>query len=82
MRVYDQGCFVRVTVSEREVYDFSRTFPCSGLPDRSVSFTFDKRNGDLVDLFPYNLDGDGVVALSRDAQNYAAKRLNLPSLAR
>ena len=71
MRKYDQGCFVRVTVSRSEVDNFRSTWPCSSLPDRGISFTFDKRNGDLVDMFPYDLDGSDVVALSQDAQQYA-----------
>lgn len=77
MRVYDEGSFVRVSVSRNEVNSFKRTWPCSGLPNRSISFTFDKRNGDLVDLNPSFIDGEAAVALSHDAGNYAAHRLEL-----
>jgi hypothetical protein len=77
MRAFSQGVFFRVTVSGPEVRAFKRTWPCSGLPSRGVSFTFDTRNGDLVDIFPDNLDGAGAVALSQDAQNYGRRKLGL-----
>lgn len=77
MRVYNQGAFYRVAVSSTEVYQFSRRWPCSGLPDSSISFTFDTRNGDLVNLSPESVDGAAVVALSEDAQAYGAKKLGL-----
>lgn len=76
MRAFDCGCYFRVAVSAPEVCAFKRQFPCSGLPSRGVSFTFDKR-GNLVDLHPSNLDGEGAVALSQDAQTYGRKRLGL-----
>ena len=77
MRVYDQGAHYRVTASAREVEDFALTWPCSGLPYRTVSFTFDKRNGDLVDVYPETFDGDAAVALSQEAQLYAKQKLGL-----
>ena len=81
MRVYDQGAFIRVTCDQWDVYDFNAKWPCSSIRGR-VSFTFDSRNGDLVDLWPSSLDGPEVCALAEDAQNYAAKRLKNPNLAR
>jgi hypothetical protein len=75
MRAYDQGAFYCVTVSEREVDEFNRRWPCSSLTGHQ-SFTFDKRNGDLVDR-EGNGDGSEAVALSNDAQAYGAKRLKL-----
>lgn len=77
MRCYDQGALFRVTVDELEVYNFKQTFPCSGLPTSGVSFTFDKSNGDIVDLAPHNMDGPGVLALMDDAKAYGAKKLGL-----
>jgi len=77
MRAFDQGSAFRVTVSGVEVRAWKRTFPCSGVPSRGVSFTFDKRNGDLVDIFPDNFDGEGAVALCDDARAYGTHRLNL-----
>lgn len=77
MRVYNQGAVYRVAVSSSEVYQFSRRWPCSNLPDRSVSFTFDSHNGDLVDISPEDADGSALSALADDAKAYGAKRLGL-----
>jgi len=71
MILKDLGSIVRVCISEFEVYNFKRRFPCSGLPDTRVAFEFEKRNGDLVDMNPYGMDGPGVAALAEDAWNYA-----------
>ncbi len=79
MRAFKQGAEVRVTVSADEVDEFNRRWPCSTL-DGPYSFTFDS-HGDLVDMSGKG-DGPEHVALSTDAQNYAAKRLKLPALAR
>lgn len=79
MRVYDQGALVRVTCSADDVAAFKRTWPASGMHygDR-CSFTFDKRNGDLVDMSyngrfpePARVDGSAIAALSQDAQKFA-----------
>lgn len=75
MRAFDQGAWYRVTVSEFEVDAFNRRWPCSGLSGR-YSFTFDKANGDLVDMSGKG-DGPEHVALSEDAQKYGAKRLGV-----
>ena len=78
MRVFNQGCFYRVTVSAQEVYQWSLRWPCSGLACNSHSFTFDKQNGDLVDIsHPGSEDGEALMALSGDAQAYGRKRLRL-----
>jgi len=78
MRVFDQGALYRVTVSESEVYDFGVRWPCYG-PYRALSFTFDKHNGDLVDLVGSTArnDGSGILALCNDAKHYGATRLAL-----
>lgn len=68
MRITDQGSLYIVCVSRAEVEQFKRRWPCSGLPDRAIRFQFDKRNGDLVDLHPYDVDGEAVAALAMDAQ--------------
>lgn len=66
-----------VTMLRREVYDFSRTWPCCTLPDAAITFEFDAR-GDLVDVLPYRIadkvDGQEALALCDDAQNYALGR--------
>ena len=77
MRVYDQGAHVRVTIGEWGVHDFKQMWPGRHIPDTTVSFTFEKRTGDLVDLHPYEMDGPDVLALSQDAWNYASARLGL-----
>jgi hypothetical protein len=68
MRVKMLGAHARVTVSRAEVAAFRATWPCSTLPDQAVSFTFELRSGDLVDLEPYAVDGPDAVALSHQAQ--------------
>lgn len=73
MRAFNQGAFVRVTVSANEVSNFARRWPCFG-KQRSISFMFG-RNGDLVDMT--NTEGmneDGLLALSQDAESYARSR--------
>lgn len=85
MRAYDQGAFIRVTADHRDVHRFARRWPgCSLGPYSRVSATFDAQNGDLVDLDVR--DGGGIEdvppALLEDMQNYAARRLNRPEIAR
>lgn len=75
MRVYDQGDCYRVTVSENEVDEFNRRWPCSSLRGRQ-SFTFEKRSGDLVDRSGRG-DGSEAVALSEDAEAYGKAKLKL-----
>ena len=81
MRAFDNGSLYSVSVSRREVEDFKALWPCSGLPDAAVTFQFDKRNGDLVDITSRvgsdRWDGSAALALSQDAQAYGAKRLKL-----
>jgi hypothetical protein len=81
MRARNNGSLYTVSISRQEVEEFKDRWPCSGLPDRAISFQFDKRNGDLVDIFPYRyahlFDGPAALALSQDAQEYGAKKLGL-----
>ncbi len=71
MRVREEGAFYTVFVSEREVCEWNRRWPCSRLEGRQA-FTFD-RHGDLVDRFGKG-DGPEAVALSHDAQEHAIAR--------
>lgn len=73
MRARKLGDSLRVTVSAAEVAEFRRQWPCSGLPDTGIGFTFDKR-GDLVDQSPLGVDGAACLALSEDAWAYAQRR--------
>lgn len=68
MRLSNEGAFYTISVSEIEVYNWNRRWPCSSLKGRQT-FTFDKRNGDLVDRTGQG-DGDEALALCQDAQNY------------
>ena len=86
MKIYSQGAFFRVTVSEDETLNFARSYPCSDLRhgDR-VSFTFEKENGDLVDfrithshagiVERNGCNGYDVSALADDAKAYGLKRI-------
>lgn len=84
MKVIDCGCYVTVAVSQDDVDKFKARWPCNGLPSRSVWFTFEKLDGDLVDMKHgwEQCDDEALLALSHDACNYAAKRLNLPNMQR
>jgi hypothetical protein len=85
MKFFDQGSTFRVTASENDVYDFSKTWPCSNLRhgDR-VSFTFEKRTGDLVDLQVTHAfagpvdrgDCESLAAFADDAKAYGLARIN------
>ena len=80
MRFHDNGCFYSVTVTRAEVESFKDQWPCNGLPERAIWFQFDKRNGDLVDMRPSNLeergaDGGAVLALSQDAQAFGKAQI-------
>lgn len=81
MRAFDNGSLYLVTVSRNEVSAFARRWPCCNLPDSSITFQFDKRNGDLVDITPYRIadkvDGPEALALADDAQTYGRARLRL-----
>ncbi len=78
MRYYDNGRYYTVSVSKREVEAFKRRWPCSELPDKSIAFQFDKRNGDLVDI-SLDVDGPDVLALSEDAQAYGESAVSASS---
>lgn len=76
MRAFDQGASVRVCASAGDVWKFRQSWPCSGLPDQALSFTFDKRNGDLEDVHPDadSTPQDALSALADDCKAYAQKR--------
>ena len=79
LRVFDGNPWIRVTASERYLYEWAKRWPCSRLGDlgRGVSFTYERDSGDLVDMSPHPLDGEDVVALSHDLWHYAKRRLSL-----
>ena len=73
MRYRQVGDNFNVSVSRAEVEDFRQSWPCSGLPDKAICFQF-SANGDLVEVWPGNIDGPEVLALSQDALEYAIIR--------
>ena len=73
MRARKLGRDTRVTVSAAEVAAFRASWPCSGLPDTSIGFTFDHQ-WDLVDMSPDNVDGEAVLALSHTAEAYGQRK--------
>ena len=81
MQVFNNGSAVTVTVTRREIDEFRRSWPCSGLSDKPVTFQFDKRNGDLIDSNDAanhpNADGSALVALAADAKLVGWTRLDL-----
>lgn len=64
-----------VTVDAQEVADFAAKWPCAHFIDRSITFTFDRRNGDLVDYSDAwqgrGVDESALAALADDAKAYA-----------
>lgn len=84
IRVSDQGAFFSVAVSEDAIYEWCKRWPASGLRGlKGVTFQFDKRNGDLVDVTYRNgtsedWDGPALLALSEDAQEAGMRRLEKP----
>lgn len=70
-----------VTLSPEAVADWKSNWPGSRLPVRELSFDFDLRNGDLVDMNPSDMDGEDVLALSNDAAWLGAKKLGLSNVA-
>lgn len=82
-RVRDLGSLYSVSVSGAMVREWIQRWPASGLHGlKGVTFEFDKRNGDLVDVRYRNgnaekWDGPALVALSEDAQAVGRKRLGL-----
>lgn len=58
-----------VEFEPEDVDAFARSWPCFDGPER-VSFTFQRSNGDLVDMEPVEFDGGAALAMSGDALTY------------
>ena len=82
MRTFDNGSLFSVQVYAHEVGEFKRSFPCSGLRTQTITFQFDKKNGDLVDVHPNDVEGPGALALSHTAQAHGLRKLPSLELAR
>lgn len=76
MKTTSRGSLYSVTVSREEVAAFRSRWPCSTLPDRPITFWFDRITGDLVDAMPFGLDGSDALALSYDAQEAGRRFLD------
>jgi hypothetical protein len=90
-----QGGFVIVIIEPEDTAEFNRHWPCSPIPDGArIIVELDSRNGDLVnitmnDMDKYgeyldsaNYDGDALLALTHDANNFAVDGGILPQWAR
>lgn len=64
--VVEEGSWIQVTMSKNEVKDFKSHWPASGLPNRKIIFTF-QRDGDLVDIYPSDVDGYAAAVLADEA---------------
>jgi hypothetical protein len=70
--------YKRIYFSKREVIEWKRRWPVSGLKDKGYWFEFDTR-GDLVDTnVSANEDGGGAAALASDAKEMLAARKRNP----
>ena len=63
-----QGGF-SVVVTANGVGSFNASWPCSRLRERPVRFEY-ASNGDLVDIMGTQPDGEELLALSQDAQEF------------
>lgn len=70
MKIKDGGSLVHVTANREDVALFKRTWPCSGLPDKKITFSFEKKSGDIVDVYPDSVDGPDAVALAEDCWRF------------
>ena len=80
MKYFDQGSLLRVTMSHHDVYHFSTQWPCAHLNEwKGVSFTFEKRNGDLVDSNDADnhpdADSGALSAMVDDCKAYGLAKL-------
>jgi hypothetical protein len=81
MRCTQLGSAFNVAVGEADIQAFNRSWPGSNLRGlRGVTFQFDARSGDLIDIWYRNgdadrWDGPALAALSEDAQQYGYHRI-------
>lgn len=58
-----------VVVTESGVSAFNASWPCSRIPCRPIRFEFEA-NGDLAGIVGTNRDGEEMLALSQNAQEF------------
>ena len=72
------GSAVSVKVFRQEVEDFSERWPCCNLPDRSITFHFDLKSGDLLEVFGVSVPSmccGELEALCEDAKKFAVEEI-------
>lgn len=81
MRFRDCGCFFNVSVSKREIRDFTKVWPCSGMRGvQYITFVYDKQSGDNINIShrggnKNNWDGQAVSVLIVETRRYGQERL-------
>lgn len=77
MKLFDLLSSVRVLVPAVEVEAFKRKYPGAQLPSKPISFIFDKKNMDIEEIFPrnINIDGTDAEALMEEAKKFAEKNM-------
>jgi hypothetical protein len=93
MKATKQNSWVLVSVSGDETRDFNSRWPCSNIPDGSrFLIELDARNGDLINTTMHledgqyvdsgDYDGQALLALTHDANNFAVSAGFLPQWAK
>jgi hypothetical protein len=83
MKIKDKGAFYSVSFDCRDITRLADSWPCSGLKGIvRIDAEFDKRNGDLVDIEPNDLEergvnGSALLALLEDGQGVANDQLGI-----
>lgn len=81
MRAFDNGSCFTVTASSRDVEDFARRWPCSGLAFKPLTAQFEKRSFSIVDSNDAtnhpDADGSALLALVGEMEFYGRKRLGM-----
>jgi hypothetical protein len=75
MKLFDLLSSVRVLVPAIEVEAFKRKYPGTQLPSKPISFIFNKKNMDVEDVYPQNIDGTDAEALMQEAKAFAEKNM-------
>ena len=92
MKATKQGGWVMVSIDSDDIVTFNDSWPGSPIPDDSTLLVeLDARNGDLVNITMHvdgryvdsaEYDGDALLALCNDANNFAVGAYMLPTWAK
>jgi hypothetical protein len=72
------GDSVSVRVSRWTVNAFAEKWPCCNLPDRAITFRFDLKSGDLLEVFGVSVPSmccGELEALCEDAKKFAVEEI-------